>query len=162
MTIFIRTTFESIFDGIKKHDQSMSNFCRLQTCDSSEYFTTGMLLKIVFFLSLFLSKQQQTIFLNSFLNSLSKLQYIVIFMLEFRTANISATALVRSVLGTKESMQTKMIWQQKNKPTIAKTFLTSCCSTLLETGPFVSSSIFLLVYLTLYKRKIYQARPLLL
>ena len=110
-----------------------------------------MLLKIVSFLSLFLLKQQHTNFLNSFLNSKSNLQYIIIFMLEFRRMNTSIKELVRTVLGQKIRILI-IVWQQKKKPTIAKIFLLSACSTFLETCPSVSSSIWLLVCLTFYKK----------
>ena len=99
----------------------------------NNHFTAMMLLKIVSFLSpLFLLKQQHTNFLNSFLNSSSKLQYIIIFMLEFRTANASAKELVRTDLGEKDRILI-MIWQKEKNPTIAKIFLVSNCSTFLET-----------------------------
>ena len=109
---------------------------------------------MVLFLSLFLSKQQQTIFLSCCLNFLSKPQYIVMFMLEFSTTNTSANALFKSVLGTKNREKlrhTVMKWQQKNRPTIAKTFLISRCSAFLETDWSVNSSIWLLVCLIFNK-----------
>ena len=58
------------------------------------------------------------------------------FMLEFSTTNISANALFKSVLkkNREKLRQTVMKWQQKNRPTIAKTFLISRCSAFLETG----------------------------
>ena len=53
-------------------------------------------------------------------------------MLEFRTANASAKELVRTDLGEKDRILI-MIWQKQKKPTIAKIFLLSNCSTFLET-----------------------------
>ena len=111
----------------------------------NNHFTVMMLLKTVSFLSLFLLKQQHTNLLNSFLNSKSNLEYIIIFMLEFRRMNASVkefvrTVLVLCVLGEKIRILIT-VWQQKKKLTIAKIFLVSARSTFLETCPSVSSSI---------------------
>ena len=130
----------------------------------NNHFTVMMLLKTVSFLSLFLLKQQHTNLLNSFLNSKSNLLYIIIFMLEFRRMNASVkdpvrTALVLWVLGEKIRILI-IVWQQKKKPTIAKIFFISACSTFLETCPSVSSSIWLLVCLTFYKKKYVRRGPL--
>ena len=123
-----------------------------------------MLLKIVSFLSLFLLKQQHTNLLNSFLNSKSNLQYIIIFMLEFRRMNASVRELVRTVLVLcvlgKNIRIITIVWQQKKKPTMAEIFLVSACSTFLETCPSVSSSIWLLVCLTFYKKIYVKAHSL--
>ena len=115
-----------------------------------------MLLKIVSFLSLFLLKRQHTKFLNSFLNSKSNLQYIIIFMLEFRMWNASVKEFKKKnflVLGEKIRILLIIALQQKNRPTTAKIFLLSACSTFLETCLSVSSSIWLLVCLTFYGKK---------